>query len=99
MTAPSAPSAPAAASAISTTVQPSPSATLTSIVLRQRRLSRMPVATRRKIAGHQHEIGGRKRHVGALRTHRDADRARLQRQRIVDAVADHHGPEAGTHFA
>ena len=31
----------------------------------------------------------------SLRAHGDADGARLQRQRIVDAVADHHRPIAG----
>ena len=48
-----------------------------------------------QVAGHQHEVGRGQRHVGALRAHGDADRAGLQRQAVVDAVADHHRPVAG----
>ena len=41
-----------------------------------------------QIAGHQHRIGRGEGDVGALRPHRHAHRADLQRQAVVDPVAD-----------
>ena len=47
-----------------------------------------------QVVGHQREIGRCERDIRALRAHRDADGARAQRERVVDAVADHHRPVA-----
>ena len=42
-----------------------------------------------EIVGHQHDVGGFKRDVGAGGAHGDADVGGGQRRRVVDAVADH----------
>ncbi len=47
-----------------------------------------------QIVGHEREVGRGHGDIGALRAHGDPDRARAQCERIVDAVADHHGTEA-----
>ena len=44
---------------------------------------------RAEIVVEQHDGGRFARHVGAAPAHRDADMGRLQRRRIVDAVAGH----------
>ena len=47
-----------------------------------------------QIVGHERKIGRRHGHICALRAHGHPDGAGPQRQRIVDAIADHHGPIA-----
>ena len=42
-----------------------------------------------EIVGHQGDVGGLERHVGAGDAHRDPDVGRGERRRVVDAVADH----------
>ena len=41
------------------------------------------------LIGHQRDVGGLERDVGAGDAHRDADVGRGERRRVVDAVADH----------